>query len=141
MNHLVLSEEEAELRAADEQLGVLLSFYEDPYRSELLRLDPGFVAERREALAELRQALRAELAARDILPKQQDDDVSAWQFLVDRVQGLLRDEPLAVPLEEERKLLALCDRLLERGDYRSEALRQGEARTREAVETLKNADG
>lgn len=140
MNDFVLSEEDALLRSTEEQVGVLLGFYEDPFQVEQRQLDPEFVNRRRHSLEELQLALRATLAARDILPKQQDTEVSAWQFFVDRVRGLLRDEPLAVPLAEERKLLALCDSLADGGGIEPAAVRQGIADAQEAVAHLERPD-
>lgn len=140
MSDFVLSEEDALLRGTEEQVGVLLGFYEDPFQIEQRQLDPDFVDRRRKSLEALQAALRAELAARDILPKQQDAEVSAWQFFVDRVRGLLRDEPLAVPLAEERKLLALCDKLAESGRLTDGAVRRGITDTRKAVARLEQPD-
>lgn len=140
MNDFVLSEEDALLRSTEEQVGVLLGFYEDPFQVEQRQLDPEFVDRRRKSLEELQLALRGKLAARDILPKQQDAEVSAWQFFVDRVRGLLRDEPLAVPLAEERKLLALCDSLAAQGGIETAAVRQGITEIRQAVARLERPD-
>jgi hypothetical protein len=136
MNGVILSPQDALLRSTDEQVGVLLDFYDDPQQVDQRLLDPAFVERRRQSLTTLREALRAQLARRELLPKQQDDDVSAWHFLVDRLHGLLRDEPLAVPLEEERRLFDLCDELLKL-DGSSADLRKGRSATRQAMQSLK----
>ncbi len=138
MNDIVLSADDALLRSTDEQVGVLLMYYGDVFKLEQPQLDPEFVKRRRLSLEELREALRTELAARDILPKEQDSDVSAWQFFVDRVRGLLHDEPLAVPLEEERKLLELCDKLMACGLPDHALVREGRSATLEAMRSLQS---
>ncbi len=138
MNDIILSADDALLRSTDEQVGVLLMYYDDPYKVEQQQLEPAFLTERRSSLEVLRVALRAELAARKILPKQQDSDVSAWQFFVDRMRGVLRDEPLAVPLEEERKLLELCDELIESGLQDQAPVLDGRSATLAALRSLKS---
>lgn len=138
MNDIILSADDALLRGADEQVGVLLMYYDEPFQVDQQQLDQDFVKRRCHSLEALREALRAELASRDILPKQQDSDVSAWQFFVDRLRGVLRDEPLAVPLEEERKLLELCDQLMESGLPGHEHVREGRSATLAAMDSLKS---
>lgn len=136
MSEIVLSEQDARLRSADEQVSVLLAFYDNPFQVEQRQLDAGFVRRRRKSLEALSQALRSELATRDILPKQQDPEVSAWQFFVDRAGGLLRDEPHAVPLAEERKLLELGEQLVRDDSLGDAAIRQGVSETRWAIREL-----
>jgi hypothetical protein len=136
MNDVILSADDALLRTTDEQVGVLLSYYE--HGGEEPELKPGFVMRRCKSLQAFREVLRAGLSSRDILPKQQDSDVSAWQFFVDRFRGALHDEPLAVPLEEEKKLLDLCDELLEYDVPDREALAAGRDATLEAIEALRS---
>jgi hypothetical protein len=136
MNDVILSADDALLRTTDEQVGVLLSYYE--HSGEEPDLKPAFVMRRQRSLAALRDALRAGLSSRDILPKQQDSDVSAWQFFVDRFRGVLHDEPLAVPLEEEKKLLDLCNELLEYDVPNREAVAAGRDATLEAIEALRS---
>lgn len=136
MNDVILSADDALLRTTDEQVGVLLSYYE--HGGEEPELKPGFVMRRRKSLEALRDTLRAGLAARDILPKQQDSDVSAWQFFVDRFRGVLHDEPLAVPIEEEKKLLELCEELLQHDLPERDAIAGGRDATLDAIEALRS---
>ena len=146
VNGVLLSEEEALLRSAEEQVSVLRAFYDDPRQVEQRQLDAAFVERRRESLKSLRDVLRTALAARNLLPKQQDSEVSAWRFLVERTQGLLQDEPLAVPLAEERKLLELFTALTKSGGDLSDVLRnsdvlqKGQAGARDAVDQLESRE-
>lgn len=136
----ILTQEEALLRAAEEQAGVVLDVYRDEHWRQSAGLDSSFVEARISSLSDLREALQSELAAEQLLPKEQDPEVSRWHFLVDRVRGLLENEPLAVPLEEEKRLLHLCNELLRTNGSDDSKIRQYRDELVRATKQLRSAD-
>jgi hypothetical protein len=136
----ILSEQEALLRAAEEQASVVLDIYSDESWQAGDSLEASFIEARVESLTELRNALRSALDERQLLPKEQDPEVRQWHFLVDRMRGLLEDEPLAVPLEEERRLLNLCNELLRTDGTDEPEIRKYRDELVEATERLRSSD-
>lgn len=136
----ILTQEEALQRAAEEQAGVVLEIYKDEVWQNRADLDNTFVEARISSLTELRDALRSELEAQQLLPKEQDPEVSRWHFFVDRVRGMLENQPLAIPLEEEKRLLHLCNELLRSNAGDDSEIRQYRDELVRATERLRSDD-
>jgi hypothetical protein len=136
----VLSEQEALVRAAEEQASVVLDLYSDESWQAAANLEASFIEARVKSLTELRNALRSALNERQLLPKEQDPEVRQWHFLVDRMRGLLDDEPLAVPLEEEKRLLNLCNELLRTDGTDEPEIRKYRDELVKATERLRSTD-
>jgi len=136
----ILSEQEALVRAAEEQASVVLDLYSDESWQAAANLEASFIEARVKSLTELRNALRSALNERQLLPKEQDPEVRQWHFLVDRMRGLLDDEPLAVPLEEEKRLLNLCNELLRTDGTDEPEIRKYRDELVKATERLRSTD-
>lgn len=136
----LLSQHEALLRATEEQAGVVLDIYRDENRQASAGLDASFIEARISSLADLRDALRSALDKRQLLPKERDPEVRQWHFFVDRMRGLLENERLAVPLEEEKRLLHLCNELLRTDGTDDSEIRKYRDELVRATERLRDPD-
>ena len=139
MTDLLLNDFEAELRATDAQVGLLLDIYRDPDARDTRQLEAGFRERRIAALERLKASLLAELGARDVLPTVIEPEAGGWRVLVDQLRGLVTQQPLAVAIEEESRLLEHCDRLIAAAPADVAAdLEGGRDAARRALDELEN---
>lgn len=136
MEQMLLSKRDATIRSTDEQVSVLLELYDSEDRARLLHLSADFVRPRVDELKGLRAYLRSRLAEKDLLPKKQDSETVSWDFLVDRIQGMLEQQPASIPLAEEHKLLELLDEMLKLNIAADENVQEGRAATNAAIHKL-----
>lgn len=140
MEQMLLSKRDATIRSTDEQVSVLLELYDSEDRARLLDLSADFVRPRVDELKELRADLRSRLAEKDLLPKKQDSETVSWDFLVDKIQGMLEQQPASIPLAEEHKLLELLDEMLQLNNTTDANVQKGRAATNAAIRRLQQGE-
>jgi DNA-binding response OmpR family regulator len=141
VEQMLLSKRDATIRSTDEQVSVLLELYDSEDRARLLDLSAEYVMARVDELRQLRADLRARLREKHLLPKKQDSETVSWDFLVDKIQGMLEEQPASIPLAEERKLLDLLDEILQLNNMTDVNVQKGRAATDAAIRKLHQGEG
>lgn len=140
MDKILLEPAAAAVRAAEKQAAVLQELYQSEDAVQGMALSPTFVAARRASLSALRQTLRDELARRDLLPGTPNPEAVDLACLIERLRGLVKDEPREVAIAEESKLLEQCDVIGEEDTTLADAIASQHKACREAIDYLKRND-
>lgn len=111
MDKVFLSPREAAIRETEKQLAAMQIMYTNEDLVDKMGLDSSFVASRLRSLEQMQEVLNDALTQSNMLPTAANLETAEAAFVVERLRGLLKNEPCEVAICEESKLVDCGARL------------------------------